>query len=156
MLETNEKYLSQEELDGILSKTFNYTPSQKELETKVLYDTYYISLIHDLIMTIRMASSGQKMNKKYGFEMPVRDKMSYIADVRGCINEINRIKGRPVKKNPNIRDLNMGDYNREIAFIQYLIKEVKESGGCIDFLKPFFEEFVELYKSLPKPILLQS
>lgn len=44
MLETNEAYMSQETLDGILSKTFTYTPTQKELEIKVLYDTYYIYL----------------------------------------------------------------------------------------------------------------
>ena len=45
MLETNEKYMSQKKLDGLLSKTFNYTPSKKELNTKVLYDDYYVSLI---------------------------------------------------------------------------------------------------------------
>ena len=64
------------------------------------------------------------------------------------------IKGRPVKKNPNLRDLNMGDYNAEIDSIQHKLKLLKRTGGCADFMKPYFKEFVELYKSLPKPILL--
>lgn len=56
MLETNEKYMSQEKLDSILSGTQDdYVPSQKELETKVLYDTYYFYLVWDLLMTISMA-----------------------------------------------------------------------------------------------------
>ncbi len=50
--------------------------------------------------------------------------------------------------------INLGDYNWEIAFFQYKLKSLKEEGGCADFMKPFFEEFEELYKSLPKPILL--
>ena len=68
MLETNEKYMSQKKLDGILSRTFEYSPSQKELETKVLYDTYYVYLVWDLLMTISMASAGLKTDKKYGHE----------------------------------------------------------------------------------------
>ena len=52
MLETNEKYMSQEKLDSILSNTTTYNPTQKELETKVLYDTYYMSLVIDLLMTL--------------------------------------------------------------------------------------------------------
>ena len=154
MLETNEKYMSQKELNVILSRTFEYNPSQKELETKVLYDTYYIYLVWDLLMTISMASAGLKTDKKYGHEKSASFKMSFIADARKCLDDINSIKGRPVKKNPNLRDLNMGDYNREIAFFQYILKRMKEEGGCADFMKPFFKEFVELYKSLPKPILL--
>ena len=63
MLETNEKYMSQKELNGILSRTFEYNPSQKELETKVLYDTYYFYLVWDLLMTISMASAGLKTDK---------------------------------------------------------------------------------------------
>ena len=155
MLETNEKYMSQKELDSILAGTQDdYVPSQKELDTKVLYDTYYFYLVWDLLMTISMASAGLKTDKKYGHEKPVSFKMSFIADARERLNEINSIKGRPVKKNPNLRDLNMGDYNAEIYSIQRKLKLLKEEGGCADFMKPFFKEFVELYKSLPKPILL--
>ena len=155
MLETNEKYMSQKELDSILSGTQDdYVPSQKELETKVLYDTYYFYLVWDLLMTISMASAGLKTDKKYGHEKPMSFKMSFIADARERLNEINSIKGRPVKKNPNLRDLNMGDYNAEIYSIQRKLKSLKREGGCADFMKPFFKEFVELYKSLPKPILL--
>ena len=155
MLETNEKYMSQKELDSILSGTQDdYVPSQKELDTKVLYDTYYFYLVWDLLMTISMASAGLKTDKKYGHEKPVSFKMSFIADARERLNEINSIKGRPVKKNPNLRDLNMGDYNAEIYSIQRKLKLLKEEGGCADFMKPFFKEFVELYKNLPKPILL--
>ena len=155
MLETNEKYMSQKELDSILSGTQDdYVPSQKELDTKVLYDVYYVYLIGDLLMTISMASAGLKVDKEYGYEKPVSFKMSFIADARERLNEINSIKGRPVKKNPNLRDLNMGDYNAEIYSIQRKLKLLKEEGGCADFMKPFFKEFVELYKNLPKPILL--
>ena len=82
--------------------------------------------------------------------------MSFIADARKCLDDINSIKGRPVKKNLNLRDLNMGDYNREIAFFQYCLKSLKEEGGCADFMKPYFKEFVKLYKSLPKPIILKD
>ena len=156
MLETNEEYMSQKELDGILSKTFEYNPSQKELDTKVLYDTYYIYLVGSLLTTISMASAGLKTDKKYGHEKSTSFKMSFIADARELVNEINSIKGRPVKKNPNLRDLNLGDYNWEIAFFQYKLKSLKEESGCADFMKPFFKEFVELYKSLPKPIILSS
>ena len=155
MRETNEKYMSQKELDSILSGTQDdYVPSQKELDTKVLYDTYYFYLVWDLLMTISMASAGLKVDKEYGYEKPVSFKMSFIADARERLNEINSIKGRPVKKNPNLRDLNMGDYNAEMYSIQRKLKLLKEEGGCADFMKPFFKEFVELYKSLPKPILL--
>ena len=155
MLETNEKYMSQKELDSILSGTQDdYVPSQKELDTKVLYDTYYFYLVWDLLMTISMASAGLKVDKEYGYEKPVSFKMSFIADARERLNEINSIKGRSVKKIPNLRDLNMGDYNAEIYSIQRKLKLLKEEGGCADFMKPFFKEFVELYKSLPKPILL--
>ena len=39
MLETNEEYLTQEELDSILSATPpKYKPTQKELETIILYE----------------------------------------------------------------------------------------------------------------------
>lgn len=155
MLETNEKYMSQEKLDSILAGTQDdYVPSQKELDTKVLYDTYYFYLVWDLLMTISMASAGLKTDKKYGHEKPMSFKMRFIADARERLNEINSIKGRPVKKNPNLRDLNMGDYNAEIYSIQRKLKSLKREGGCADFMKPFFKEFVELYKSLPKPILL--
>ena len=156
MLETNEKYMSQKELNGILSRTFEYNPSQKELETKVLYDTYYVYLIGSLLTIISMASAGLKTDKKYGHEKSASFKMSFIADARERLNEINSIKGRPVTKNPNLRDLNLGDYNREIAFFQYKLKSLKEEGGCADFMKPFFKEFVELYKNLPKPIILND
>ena len=156
MLETNEKYMSQKKLDGILSRTFEYSPSQKELETKVLYDTYYFYLVWDLLMTISMASAGLKTDKKYGHEKSASFKMSFIADARERISEIYSIKGRPVKKNPNLRDLNMGDYNREIAFFQHILKRMKEEGGCADFMKPYFKEFVKLFKSLPKPIILKD
>ena len=115
MLETNEEYMSQEKLDSILRGTQDdYVPSQKELDTKVLYDVYYVYLIGDLLMTILMASTGQKEDKKYGYEKPMSFKMTFIADARETIDEINSIKGHPVKKNPNLRDLNMGDYNAEI------------------------------------------
>ena len=154
MLETNEEYMSQEKLDGILSETHDYIPSQKELDTKVLYDDYYVYLIGSLLMTILMASTGQKIDKKYGDEKPTSFKMSFIAEARKDSNDINSIKGRPVKKNPNLRDLNMGDYNEDIYSIQHKLKLLKRTGGCADFMKPFFKEFVELYKSLPKPILL--
>ena len=155
MLETNEKYMSQKKLDSILRGTQDdYVPSQKELKTKVLYDVYYVYLIGDLLMTILMASTGQKEDKKYGYEKPMSFKMTFIADARETIDEINSIKGRPVKKNPNLHDLNMGDYNKDIASIQRKLKSLKREGGCADFMKPFFKEFVELYKSLPKPILL--
>ena len=156
MLETNEKYMSQKEFNGILSRTFEYTPSQKELETKVLYDTYYVYLIGSLLTIISMASAGLKTDKKYGHEKSASFKMSFIADARERLNEINSIKGRPVTKNPNLRDLNLGDYNREIAFFQYKLKSLQEEGGCADFMKPFFKEFVELYKNLPKPIILND
>ena len=156
MLETNEKYMSQKKLNGILSRTFEYSPSQKELETKVLYDTYYVYLIGSLLTIISMASAGLKTDKKYGHEKSASFKMSFIADARERLNEINSIKGRPVTKNPNLRDLNLGDYNREIAFFQYKLKSLKEEGGCADFMKPFFKEFVELYKNLPKPIILND
>ena len=156
MLETNEKYMSQKELNGILSRTFEYTPSQKELETKVLYDTYYVYLIGSLLTIISMASAGLKTDKKYGHEKSASFKMSFMAEARKCIDDINSIKGRPVKKNPNLRDLNLGDYNREIAFFQYKLKSLQEEGGCADFMKPFFKEFVELYKNLPKPIILND
>ena len=156
MLETNEKYMSQKKLDGILSRTFEYSPSQKELETKVLYDTYYVYLVWDLLMTISMASAGLKTDKKYGHEKSASFKMSFIADARKCLDDINSIKGRPVKKNPNLRDLNMGDYNKEIAFFQHILKRMKEEGGCADFMKPYFKEFVKLFKSLPKPIILKD
>lgn len=99
-------------------------------------------------------SAGLKVDKEYGYEKPVSFKMSFIADARERLNEINSIKGRPVKKNPNLRDLNMGDYNAEMYSIQRKLKSLKREGGCADFMKPFFKEFVELYKSLPKPILL--
>lgn len=154
MLETNEEYMSQENLDSILSETHEYVPSQKELDTKVLYDDYYVYLIGSLLMTILMASTGQNTDKKYGYEKPMSFKMSFIAEARNDINNINSIKGRPVKKNPNLRDLNMGDYNKDIYSIQRKLKLLKRQGGCADFMKPFFKEFVELYKSLPKPILL--
>lgn len=154
MLETNEEYMSQEKLDSILSETNEYVPSQKELDTKVLYDDYYVYLIGSLLMTILMASTGQNTDKKYGYEKPMSFKMSFIAEARNDINNINSIKGRPVKKNPNLRDLNMGDYNKDIYSIQRKLKLLKRQGGCADFMKPFFKEFVELYKSLPKPILL--
>ena len=156
MLETNEKYMSQKELNGILSRTFEYNPSQKELETKVLYDTYYVYLIGSLLTIISMASAGLKTDKKYGHEKSASFKMSFIADARERLNEINSIKGRPVTKNPNLRDLNLGDYNWEIAFFQYKLKSLKEEGGCADFMKPFFKEFIELYKNLPKPIILND
>ena len=156
MLETNEKYMSQKELNGILSRTFEYSPSQKELETKVLYDTYYVYLIGSLLTIISMASAGLKTDKKYGHEKSASFKMSFIADARERLNEINSIKGRPVTKNPNLRDLNLGDYNREIAFFQYKLKSLKEEGGCADFMKPFFKELVKLYKNLPKPIILND
>ena len=156
MLETNEKYMSQKELNGILSRTFEYTPSQKELETKVLYDTYYVYLIGSLLTIISMASAGLKTDKKYGHEKSASFKMSFIAEARERLNERNFIKGRPVTKNPNLRDLNLGDYNWEIAFFQYKLKSLKEEGGCADFMKPFFKEFVELYKNLPKPIILND
>ena len=156
MLETNEKYMSQKKLDGILSRTFEYSPSQKELETKVLYDTYYVYLIGSLLTIFSMASAGLKTDKKYGHEKSASFKMSFIAEARERLNEINSIKGRPVTKNPNLRDLNLGDYNREIAFFQYKLKSLKEEGGCADFMKPFFKEFVELYKNLPKPIILND
>ena len=156
MLETNEKYMSQKKLNGILSRTFEYTPSQKELETKVLYDTYYVYLIGSLLTIISMASAGLKTDKKYGHEKSASFKMSFIADARERLNEINSIKGRPVTKNPNLRDLNLGDYNREIAFFQYKLKSLQEEGGCADFMKPFFKEFVKLYKNLPKPIILND
>ena len=156
MLETNEKYMSQKKLNGILSRTFEYSPSQKELETKVLYDTYYVYLIGSLLTIISMASAGLKTDKKYGHEKSASFKMSFIADARERLIEINSIKGRPVTKNPNLRDLNLGDYNREIAFFQHILKRMKDEGGCADFMKPFFKEFVELYKNLPKPIILQD
>ena len=156
MLETNEKYMSQKKLNGILSRTFEYTPSQKELETKVLYDTYYVYLIGSLLTIISMASAGLKTDKKYGHEKSASFKMSFIADARKCLDDINSIKGRPVKKNPNLRDLNLGDYNKEIAFFQHILKRIKEEGGCADFMKPYFKEFVKLYKSLPKPIILKD
>ncbi len=156
MLETNEKYMSQKELNGILSRTFEYSPSQKELETKVLYDTYYVYLIGSLLTIISMASAGLKTDKKYGHEKSASFKMSFIADARERLNEINSIKDRPVTKNPNLRDLNLGDYNKEIAFFQHILKRMKEEGGCADFMKPFFKEFIELYKNLPKPIILQD
>ena len=156
MLETNEKYMSQKKLNGILSRTFEYSPSQKELETKVLYDTYYVYLIGSLLTIISMASAGLKTDKKYGHEKSASFKMSFIADARERLNEINSIKGRPVTKNPNLRDLNLGDYNKEIAFFQYKLKSLKEEGGCADFMKPFFKEFVKLYKNLPKPIILND
>ena len=156
MLETNEKYMGQKKLDGILSRTFEYSPSQKELETKVLYDTYYVYLIGSLLTIISMASAGLKTDKKYGHEKSASFKMSFIADARKCLDDINSIKGRPVKKNPNLRDLNMGDYNKEIAFFQHILKRMKEEGGCADFMKPYFKEFVKLYKSLPKPIILKD
>ena len=156
MLETNEKYMSQKELNGILSRTFEYSPSQKELETKVLYDTYYVYLIGSLLTIISMASAGLKTDKKYGHEKSASFKMSFIAEARERLNEINSIKGRPVTRNPNLRDLNLGDYNREIAFFQYKLKSLKEEGGCADFMKPFFKEFIELYKNLPKPIILND
>ena len=154
MSETNEEYMSQEKLDSILSETHDYVPSQKELDTKVLYDDYYVYLIGSLLMTILMASTGQKIDKKYGHEKPMSFKLSFIAEARNDINNINSIKGRPVKKNPNLRDLNMGDYNEDIASIQCKLKLLKRTGVCADFMKPYFKEFVELYKSLPKPILL--
>ena len=156
MLETNEKYMSQKELAGILSKTFEYNPSQKELRTKVLYDTYYIYLVGSLLTIISMASAGLKTDKKYGHEKSTSFKMSFIAEARERISEIYSIKSRPVTKNPNLRDLNLGDYNLEIAFFQYRLKSLKEEGGCADFMKPYFKEFVKLYKSLPKPILLKD
>ena len=54
MLETNEEYMSQEKLDSILRGTQDdYVPSQKELDTKVLYDVYYVYLIGDLLMTFQ-------------------------------------------------------------------------------------------------------
>lgn len=138
MLETNEKYMSQKELDGILSRTFEYNPSQKELETKVLYDTYYVYLVRSLLLIISMASAGLKTDKRCGYEKPISFKMSFIADARKRIDEIYSIKGRPVTKNPNLRDLNLGDYNKEIALFQYSLKLMKEEGGCADFMKPFF------------------
>lgn len=156
MLETNEKYMSQKKLDSILSKTFEYNPSQKELETKVLYDTYYVYLVRSLLLTISMASAGLKTDKKYGHEKSTSFKMGFIADARKCLDDINSIKGRPVTKNPNLRDLNLGDYNTEIALFKFSLNKMKEEGGCADFMKPYFKEFVKLYKSLPKPIILKD
>ena len=71
MLETNERYMS-----------------QKELDTKVLYDTYYVYLIGSLLMTIQMASAGLKTDKRCGHEKPISFKMSFIADARETIDEI--------------------------------------------------------------------
>lgn len=156
MLETNEKYMSQEKLDSILSNTTTYNPTQKELETKVLYDTYYMSLVIDLLMTILLASTGQKIDKKYGHEKSVTFKMNFIADARELVKKIDSIKGRPITKNPNLRDLNMGDYNKGLDSIQSKLKLLKREGGCADFMKPYFKEFIKLYKSLPKPIILKD
>ena len=120
MLETNEKYMSQKELDSILSETHEYVPSQKELDTKVLYDTYYVFLVSSLLMTIQMASAGLKTDKRCGYEKSISFKLSFIAEARETIDEINSIKGRPVKKNPNLRDLNMGDYIKDIYSIKFI------------------------------------
>ena len=156
MLETNEKYMSQKKLDGILSKGFEYKASQKELNTKVLYDDYYVSLIWHVAYCLSVAASESSCDRKYGNYLTAGDKIKQIARVQELITEIEGLKGRKVVRNPKLRDLNMGDYNREIAFFQYILKRMKEEGGCADFMKPYFKEFVKLYKSLPKPIILKD
>ena len=156
MLETNEKYMSQKNLDGILSKGFEYKASQKEHNTKVLYDDYYVSLIWHVAYCLSVAASESSCDRKYGNYLTAGDKIEQIARVQELITEIEGLKGRKVVRNPKLRDLNMGDYNREIAFFQHILKIMKEEGGCADFMKPYFKEFVKLYKSLPKPIILKD
>ena len=153
MLETNERYMSQKKLDSILSEIHEYVPSQKELDTKVLYDDYYVSLIWHIAYCLSVAASESSCDRKYGNYLTAGDKIEQIARVQELITEIEGLKGRKVVRNPKLRDLNMGDFNKDITHIQKLIKEIKHY-GCPDFMKPYFKEFVELYKSLPKPILL--
>ena len=81
MLETNEKYMSQKELDGISSRTFEYNPSQKELETKVLYDDYYLSLIWHVVYCLSVAASENNCDRKYGNYLTAGDKIEQIARV---------------------------------------------------------------------------
>jgi hypothetical protein len=50
----------------------------------------------------------------------------------------------------------MGDYNKGLDSIQSKLKLLKREGGCADFMKPYFKEFIKLYKSLPKPIILKD
>ena len=81
--------------------------------------------------------------------------MSQIARVRELITEIEELKGRKVVRNPKLRDLNLGDFNNDIAHIQKLIKEIKHY-GCPDYMKTYFSKFVEIYKNIPKPILISN
>ncbi len=155
MVETNESYMSQDQLDGILSSGFSYTPPQKELDTKVLYDDYYVSLICHVAYCLSVAACESSCDRKYGNYLTAGDKMSQIARVRELITEIEELKGRKVVRNPKLRDLNLGDFNNDIAHIQKLIKEIKHY-GCPDYMKTYFSKFVEIYKNIPKPILISN
>ena len=155
MLETNEKYMSQKKLDGILSKGFEYKASQKELNTKVLYDDYYVSLIWHVAYCLSVAASESSCDRKYGNYLTAGDKIEQIARVRELITEIEGLKGRKVVRKPKLRDLNMGDFNKDITHIQKLIKEIKHY-GCPDYMKTYFKQFAELYKSIEKPVILSN
>ena len=155
MLKTNEEYMSQKMLDSILSETHEYVPSQKELNTKVLYDDYYVSLIWHIAYCLSVAASESSCDRKYGNYLTDGDKIEQIARVLELITEIEGLKGRKVVRNPNLRDLNMSDFNKDIAQIQKLIKEIKHY-GCPDYMKTYFKQFAELYKSIEKPVILSK
>ena len=157
MLETNEEYLTQEELDSILSATPpKYKPTQKELETIILYDSYYIACLWHLLFGITCAAREQSFNKKYGREISVSYKMSLLKNVNEKIEELRVMKGRKIKKNPKLRDLTMSDFKSELFDLQYLLKEIKKCGGCPKFIKSQFKQFGEFYKAIQEPIVIKS
>ncbi|MGN0728609.1 hypothetical protein [Treponema sp.] len=155
MLETNEAYMSQEKLDGILSSGFDYKSSQKELDTKVLYDDCYVSLIWHVAYCLSVAASESSCDRKYGNYLIAGDKIEQIARVRELLAEIEGFKGQKVVRNQKFRDLNVSDFYEDMAHIQKLLKEIKHY-GCPDYMKPYFEKFAELYKGIEKPVILST
>ena len=132
-----------------------YNAGAKELNTKVLYDDYYVSLIWHVAYCLSVAASESSCDRKYGNYLTAGDRIEQIARVRELITEIEGLKGRKVVRNPKLRDLNMGDFNKDIAHIQKLIKEIKHY-GCPDYMKTYFKQFAELYKGIEKPVILSN
>ena len=67
--------------DEILSNGFEYKASQKELNTKVLYDDYYVSLIWHLAYCLSVAASESSCDRKYGNYLTAGVKMKQIAQI---------------------------------------------------------------------------
>ena len=89
------------------------------------------------------------LNKRITFLNEVVDKLQ--------LDNVTTLHARAEEggRNPKLRDLNMGDFNNDMAHIQKLIKEIKHY-GCPDYMKTYFSKFVEIYKNIPKPILISN